>query len=559
MTSVVEFGARRAAVVGAVMLAALMQLADTTIVNVALPTIDGSLGASTDQGAWFITAYIVANVIVIPLSPWLMTTLGRRNYFAISIAGFTFFSILCGFAGDTNTEIALRFLQGAFGGGLMVPAQQIIRDTFPPHELGKSQSLFALAVVIGPTIGPTLGGILTDGASWHWIFFVNVIPGIVATALVLLFIRDPAKPKRVPFDVWGVALLATGMAALQYVLDEGERSDWLNDQTIVVAGIVAVFALAAFAGWELFVARAPAVALGILRNRTVWAMAIVNFAVGGAMFGLIFVQPQYDQNVLGFTTTMAGLMLMVRAGALALLYPVTNWIVSQQRIDLRFVAAAGIAAMGVATWMQASLMTTQTEFGTFVLTQALGGVGLAFVFVPLNVMLFRSLDGPTIPPALALTRLAQQIGGSAGSAIAATLLDRGFANAYQGLAQNVTLAHVAVAEFVATHSHAVATIADRIALQAENISAADATRYFALVTLLVTGLPFLLVRKRVETAFVGIDTLSGVHAPPRRFRNVGLALGTLAHGRIGRRLEERVGDRFVRRHHDEEVDAARDE
>ncbi len=252
MSTVVEFGARRTAVVAAVMLAALMQLADTTIVNVALPTIDGSLGASTDEGAWFITAYIIANVIVIPLSPWFQTIMGRRNYFALSIAGFTVVSVLCGLANDTNSEIFLRFVQGAFGGGLMVPAQQIIRDTYPPKDLAKSQSLFTLAVVLGPTIGPTLGGVLTDDLTWRWVFFVNVLPGIAATALVLLFVRDPQRPRRIPFDFLGVGLLALGLGALQYLLDEGERNGWFGDATMVLCAVVAVVALAAFVVWELW-------------------------------------------------------------------------------------------------------------------------------------------------------------------------------------------------------------------------------------------------------------------------------------------------------------------
>ena len=216
------------------MLAALMQLADTTIVNVALPTIDGALGASTDEGAWFITAYIIANVIVIPLSPWLQTMLGRRNYFALSIAGFTVTSVLCGLANDATTEIALRFVQGAFGGGLMVPAQQIIRDTFPPAKLAVSQSLFALAVVLGPTIGPTLGRHSYRRLTWRWVFFVNLLPGILATVLVLTFVRDPAPGKRTAFDFFGITLLAIGLGCLQYVLDEGERNGWFDDTTIAL-------------------------------------------------------------------------------------------------------------------------------------------------------------------------------------------------------------------------------------------------------------------------------------------------------------------------------------
>lgn len=482
------------------MLAALMQLADTTIVNVALPTIDGALGASTDEGAWFVTSYIIANVIVIPLSPWFQTIMGRRNYFALSIAGFTVVSVLCGLANDTTTEIALRFLQGAFGGGLMVPAQQIIRDTYPPEDLAKSQSLFALAVVLGPTIGPTLGGILTDNLTWRWVFFVNVLPGIAATALVLLFVRDPQKPRRMPFDVFGVALLAVGLGSLQYVLDEGERNGWFDDSTIVLCAAVALVALAAFVMWELFGTKAPGVALRVFRQRTVWATAVINFAVAAGIFALVFIQPQWSQESLNFTTTLAGLLLMVRAGTLVLLYPLTTWVTSHHRWDMRVVAAAGMFVAGFATWLQTFVMTTNTPFAALVATQALSGVGYAFIWVPLSVVLFRTVDHASIPAALALTRLTQQIGASVGSAYAATLLDRGYDSARSALASQFDLGRTAVASFLADHgSHALGALNGIVTGQAMNLAAVDATRFFSLATIAAAVLPFLLARKRPAT------------------------------------------------------------
>lgn len=497
MSSVVEYGGRRALVVGAVMLAALMQLADTTIVNVALPTIDGALGATVDQGAWFVTAYIIANVIVIPLTPWLQTLLGRRNYFALSIAGFTLSSVLCGLASDTTTEIALRFLQGAFGGGLLVPAQQIIRDTFPAEKLATSQSLFALALILGPTIGPTLGGVLTDDLTWRWVFFVNVLPGIAATVLTLLFVRDPAPPKRMPFDFFGVALLAFGLGCLQYVLDEGERNGWFDDGRIFTATAGAAAALTAFVLWELFGARTPGVALRTLRYRSVWGLAVTNLAVSAGVFALVFIQPQWAQGTLGFTTTLAGLLLMVRAGTLALLYPVTTWVASQARWDMRVVAAAGTFIAGFATWLQCGVMTTQTPFAALVLTQILGGVGYAFIWVPLNVILFKTVPHPDVPSALALTRLASQLGASIGSAYAATLLDRGFERALNALAGSVTLSNTAVADFVASHGmQAVAQLGSLASGEALNLAAVGATNFFAILTMIAAGFPFLLRRER---------------------------------------------------------------
>jgi MFS transporter, DHA2 family, multidrug resistance protein len=497
MPEVVEYGGRRTLVVAAVMLAALMQLADTTIVNVALPTIDGELGASIDEGAWFITAYLVANVIVIPLTPWFQTLLGRKNYFALSIAGFTIVSVLCGLAADTSTEIGLRFVQGAFGGGLLVPAQQIIRDTFPPAKLATSQSLFALALILGPTIGPTLGGILTDDLTWRWVFFVNVLPGIAATILVLLFVRDPASPKRVPFDFCGVALLAASLASLQYVFDEGERNGWFTDGRICTAAAVSLAALIAFVVWEIYGARTPGVALRTFRHRTVWALAVINFAVAGGAFALIFIQPQWAQTSLGFTTTLAGLLLMVRAGTLALLYPVTTWVASQARWDMRWVAAGGMFLAGFASWLQTAVMTTQTPLTALVATQILGGVGYAFIFVPLNVMLFKSVPQADVPSALALTRLVQQVGASVGSAFAATLLDRGYERALSGIAESVSPANSAVAALVSAHgAQAIAQLSALASSEAQNLAATEATGFFAILTMCTAVLPFLLERHR---------------------------------------------------------------
>ncbi|MBV8246701.1 MAG: DHA2 family efflux MFS transporter permease subunit [Candidatus Eremiobacteraeota bacterium] len=504
MSTVVEYGVRRAAVVAAVMLAAVMQLADTTIVNVALPSIDGALGASTDQGAWFITAYIIANVIVIPLTPWIQSVLGRKRYFAVSIAGFTVVSILCGLANDSTTEIALRFLQGAFGGGLMVPAQQIIRDTFPPEQLGKSQSLFALAIVMGPTIGPTLGGILTDDLTWRWVFFVNVLPGIAATLLVLAFVRDPQAPKRIPIDGIGVGLLAVGLAAMQYVLDEGERNGWFDDATILTCAVISAVSLCGFVLWELWGTKSPAVALRVFKDRNVWSCSLVFFAIGASMYALIFIQPQYVQTSLDFTTTMAGLLLMVRAGMLAILYPVTTWVVSRNRIDLRIVGAAGIVLMGVTTWFQTFEMTTTATFGTFVVTQALGGIGLAFVFVPITVVLLAGLEGAIVPSALALTRLMQQIGASVGSAYAATLLDRNFNTAFEVLRSSVRGTQPA------------AQLSHLVAAQASNLAALNTTQFFAIATTLAAFLPLLMVRRPIVAPSVRVPVRAETGAIPTR-------------------------------------------
>src|ERR1700734_1745724 len=227
--SLVEYGARRYIVVAGVMLAALLQTIDLTIVNVALPTIQGNLGATVDEATWVLTAYVIANVVVIPMTPWLQLRFGRKNYFLASIAGFTLTSLLCGMATSLLALILFRVLQGAFGGGLLATAQVVLRDTFGPEQLGLSQSIFALGTVLGPSVGPTLGGILVDNLSWPWIFDVNLVPGIVAFVLLLRCMRDNGKPRPARVDAVGVGLLIVAVSCLQYVLDQGQRDDWFSD------------------------------------------------------------------------------------------------------------------------------------------------------------------------------------------------------------------------------------------------------------------------------------------------------------------------------------------
>src|SRR5215469_3977450 len=204
--NVVEYGQRRLLIVAGVMLAALLQTLDATIVNVALPTIEGNVGAGIDDGTWIITGYIISNVVAIPLAPYLMTRLGRRQYYAICIGGFTVASFLCGTATSLGALVFFRVIQGAFGGGLIATSQIILRDTFPPEKLGASSGIFALALTVGPALGPTLGGFLTDNFSWPWIFDINLVPGAIALAIVLTMLRNPGEPKPIPFDTIGVAL-----------------------------------------------------------------------------------------------------------------------------------------------------------------------------------------------------------------------------------------------------------------------------------------------------------------------------------------------------------------
>ena len=242
----VEYGLRRWIIVLGVVLAPLMETIDSSIVNVALPTIQGNLGATLDEAAWAITGYLVANVIVIPLTPWLQARFGRRQYFLTAIAGFTIASVLCGLSTNVGQLTALRIVQGLFGGGLIATSQSSLRDTFPQAEVGTSQGFFVIVVVIGPILAPVLGGAIIDSLSWPWIFFINLIPGVVSALIVGTMLRNPGEPQRLRVDSFGIALLVLGIGSLQYCLDEGERNDWFGSQAIVIAAILAVVGIASF-------------------------------------------------------------------------------------------------------------------------------------------------------------------------------------------------------------------------------------------------------------------------------------------------------------------------
>ncbi|MGH7659656.1 MAG: DHA2 family efflux MFS transporter permease subunit, partial [Vulcanimicrobiaceae bacterium] len=304
-SNVVEFGSARAIVVIGVMLATLLQTLDTTIVNVALPTIQGNLGATIDEGAWVVTGYIISAVIVIPLTPWLQLRFGRRQYYATAIFGFTIASALCGLSHSIEELIVWRLVQGLFGGGLLATGQATLRDTFPISQLGASQALFSLGAIVGPSVGPYLGGVLTDNVSWNWVFFINIVPGTLAGIIVLMRLRNPNEPAKAPIDIPGLALLAIGLGSLQYVLGQGERNEWFDSGAIRFFAAMAFLGVASFIAWELR-AKVPIVDLRTLRFRPVWAGSMLAFTVGASLFGAIVLMPQYTQNVLGFTATLSG-------------------------------------------------------------------------------------------------------------------------------------------------------------------------------------------------------------------------------------------------------------
>src|SRR5579872_816276 len=495
----VEYGVRRWIIVAGVMAARLLQVLDATIVNVALPTIQGNLGANFDEGAWVVTAYIIAAVIVIPLTPWLQQTFGRKQYYVAAIAGFTITSALCGISTSLDELVFFRILQGLCGGGLIATGQAILRDTFSAKELGKSQALVSLGAIVGPSIGPTLGGILTDAFSWNWIFYINILPGIFAAIAIATTLRNPqygrsapahpvaadtstivVRRKRAGFDGLGLSLLAAGLGSLQYVLDEGERNDWLADQRILALSIVAVIGLVAFALWEIYGTKNPIVDLRILKNRTVAAGTMLALTIGFSLFGGVILSPQFQQQLLSFTATLSGESILLRASAIALFTPITLIALNRFHVAPRVLLGIGFIIVAIANAMQSLVTTTDSTFWTFGWPLVIGGAGFGMLFLPLSIAVLSSVHGADTQKATSLISLCQQLGGSISTAMLVTLLDRRSALHQANLAGDMSLRNPAVQAALA-HHEPLATIYQLLLQQSTAMAFADAFLFLAAI------------------------------------------------------------------------------
>jgi MFS transporter, DHA2 family, multidrug resistance protein len=421
--SVVETGWRQIVIVAAIMLAALLETLDSTIVNVALPTIEGNIGASIDQGIWIITGYIISNVVSIPLNPLLIRLFGRRRYFATCIAGFTIVSLLCSTSHSLVALVCFRMLQGAFGGGLIATSQGVMRDTFPPRAIGISSALFAIALILGPALGPIAGGYLTDTFSWPWIFYVNLVPGTIAATVVATMLRDPVEPQRVSIDWLGLVLLALGLGALQILLDNGERNDWFNDTGMLLAAIIAFVALVSFAWWQWSGSLRPVVDLHVLRFRSVWVGSLIGMTFGAIVFVPAIITPLYTSLILSYTPFDSGLLLVMRAMPVVILTPVFATL-AQRGVDVRYMLASGLVLTVAAMWWLNASITSTTPFAALAWPLVLSGIAQSMLLVPLIVGVLTTtpaaLNGKISP----IITLSVQLGGSIASAMTIAIFDR---------------------------------------------------------------------------------------------------------------------------------------
>jgi DHA2 family multidrug resistance protein len=404
-----------------VTLASIMELLDTSIVNVAIPHMMGNLGATLDQIAWVSTGYIVANVIVLPITGWLSAHFGRRRYFAASIALFTVASFFCGNAHSLTQLVAWRIVQGIGGGALLSTSQAILYEVFPPAEYGTAMAIFGMGVMVGPTLGPTLGGWITDTFSWPWIFYINLPFGALAFSLSLGLIRDSIHAvKSARVDYVGLLLLALGVGTLQTMLERGERLDWFASREVVLLGATSALALAAFV-WNELATEHPVVDLRIFANRKLAAGVTLGGILGVCLYATVFVLPVYLQALLGFTANQTGLVIL--PGALASAATMAVMARSAGRIDPRLTVVAGVGLFALSMW-QWSHFTTQSGMADFFWPLILRGIGLGLVFVPLTNLALSDLPMAKIPAGTGLFNLMRQLGGSLGIAISATLVAR---------------------------------------------------------------------------------------------------------------------------------------
>lgn len=421
----VEYGFRRTIITITAVLCAMLEIVDTTIVNVALNNMRGSLGATLTDVAWVITAYAIANVIVIPMTSWLSQQFGRRNYFAASIIIFTVASFMCGNADNIWELVAFRFIQGLGGGALLVTAQTIITESYPIAKRGMAQAIYGMGVIVGPTLGPPLGGYIVDHFSWPYIFYINVPLGIIATILTLTFVRSPKYGEKLTanqVDWLGIGLLAAFIGSLQYILEHGQQDDWFNDGTIVTLSVVSVLGLFFFI-WRELVYKYPIVNLSVLKDSNLKVGVIMSFIMGFGLYGSTFIVPIYTQSILGWTATDAGLLLVPSSITVACLMPFIGKLI-QRGVPQTYMVAVGFLAFFIFTYWMHDIMTPDTGTEHMFWPLIVRGVGLGLLFVPITTLSLSNLTGKSIGEGAAFTGMMRQLGGSFGIAIITTFLAR---------------------------------------------------------------------------------------------------------------------------------------
>ena len=495
-------------IAGSVMIGTIMAVLDSTIVNVALPSISGTMGATIEQITWVLTGYILANVIIMPLVALLSSRFGRKNFYLANVIIFTAASMACGVTRTLPMMVFFRVFQGIGGGVLLTVSQAILRETFPPEEQGTAMGIFGLGVVLAPAFGPTLGGWITDTYSWPWIFYINVPIGIINLILVSRFVEDPPYLVRRKGDIdWlGLALMIVGLGALQLMLEQGERNDWFESAFVVRLGIVAAAGLVCFV-WRELTAEHPAVNLRILKNVSFASATALGAVLGVALMGSLFLLPLFLQNLLGYPAMKSGLILMPRSLAMAVIMPLGGRFYN--KLGPRVLVGTGLLVSGFAFW-DLSHLTTQVGFWDILWPQVWQGVGFSLIFVALSTAALATIPRPDVTAATGLYNVARQVFGSVGIAVSATELTSGISRYHQILGENASTSNATVVNWLssATAAMMARTGADFQTARAQALKLLDVmvtrqaavlsyNRVFVLVSFLfIIALPLVLLLKR---------------------------------------------------------------
>jgi DHA2 family multidrug resistance protein len=419
-----------------VMFATFMEVLDTTVVNVSLPHIAGSLSVSIDEATWALTSYLVANAIILPMTGWLASMFGRKRLLMLSVVGFTAASFLCGLAPTLGTLILFRVMQGATGGALQPLSQAVLLEAFPPQDRGKAMGFWALGIVVAPILGPVLGGWLTDNYSWRWVFYINIPVGIASIVMTKLYIFDPSylRIESRKVDYWGIGMLAVGIGALQIVLDKGQEEDWFSSNLITVLAIVSAVTLIALVVHEL-TTDDPVVDLRVFKARTYAVGVFLMTVVGFVLYGALVLLPIMLQTVLGYPPLQAGIAMAPRGIGSFFMMPITGLMTG--RFDPRKLLTIGLV-VGGSTLIWLSRLNLQSGYWDIFWPQLLQGVGMSLLFVPLTTVSMDPIPRERMGNATSLFNLMRNIGGSIGIATTGTLLARHSQATTAMLGANVT-------------------------------------------------------------------------------------------------------------------------
>lgn len=421
--SLVEYGFRRVIITITAILCALLEIVDSTIVNVALNEMKGNLGATLSEVGWVITAYAIGNVIIVPMTSWLSQQFGRRNYFAASVILFTICSFLCGNATNIWELVFFRLMQGIGGGALLVTSQTIITESYPLEKRSMAQAIYGLGVIIGPTLGPPLGGYIVDNYSWPYIFYINIPIGIAATLLTIQYVRSPKySEKRNAKDVdWiGIILLSAFVGSLQYILEKGNEDDWFESKAILVLTIVSVIGFVLFI-WRELTFKYPIVELRVLKNGNLRIGTVMSFILGFGLYGSTLIIPMYTQSILGWTALQSGALMIPAALTTAFMMPIIGKMLSRGAKQ-QLLVALGLLIFFIYSFWGYKILTPDTGKDAFFWMLMVRGAGLGLLFIPITSLSLSTLKGPEIGQGAAFTGMMRQLGGSFGIAAITTFI-----------------------------------------------------------------------------------------------------------------------------------------